>query len=46
MKKSKENSEHYKWGDNCSGWHLVKTQSLSVIEELMPPKNSREKALS
>lgn len=43
MKKSKENSEHYKWGDNCSGWHLVKMQSLSVIEELMPPKTQEKK---
>jgi mannose-6-phosphate isomerase-like protein (cupin superfamily) len=43
MKKSKENSEHYKWGDNCSGWHLVKTQSLSVIEELMPPKTQEKR---
>lgn len=41
MKKSKENSEHYNWGDNCSGWHLVKSQSLSVIEELMSP-NTQE----
>jgi|TARA_B110000261_G_C12926766_1_gene294785 hypothetical protein len=38
MKKSKENSEHYNWGNNCSGWYLVKSESLSVIEELMPPK--------
>lgn len=37
MKKTKENSEHYFWGNNCRGWHLVKSQSLSVIEELMPP---------
>ena len=43
VKKSKENSEHYKWGDNCSGWHLVKSQSLSVIEELMPPKTQENK---
>lgn len=21
----------------CDGWHLVKTQELSIIEELMPP---------
>ncbi|MEE9361425.1 MAG: cupin domain-containing protein [Cellulophaga sp.] len=39
---SKENSEHYKWGNNSDGWHLVKSQSLSVIEELMPP-NTKEK---
>ncbi|MDG3583199.1 cupin domain-containing protein [Galbibacter pacificus] len=42
MKKSKENSEHYFWGENCSGWHLVKSQSLSIIEESMPP-NTQEK---
>jgi len=43
MKKSKENSEHYKWGDNCSGWHIVNSQSLSIIEELMPPKTQEKK---
>jgi mannose-6-phosphate isomerase-like protein (cupin superfamily) len=43
MKKTRENSEHYKWGDNCSGWHLVKSQSLSIIEELMPPKSKEKK---
>ncbi|MEZ4874156.1 MAG: cupin domain-containing protein [Flavobacteriaceae bacterium] len=37
MKKTKENSEHYLWGAQCSGWHLVKTPTLSVIEESMPP---------
>ncbi|WP_252730021.1 cupin domain-containing protein [Zobellia uliginosa] len=42
MKRTKENSEHYTWGDNCSGWHLVKSQKLSIIEELMPP-NTQEK---
>ena len=42
MKKSKENSEHYYWGDNCSGWHLVKSEKLSVIEELMPPNTSEK----
>jgi mannose-6-phosphate isomerase-like protein (cupin superfamily) len=33
---SKENSEHYSWGDNCDGWHLVKSQELSVIQENVP----------
>lgn len=42
MKRTKENSEHYNWGNNCSGWHLVKSQNLSIIEELMPP-NTQEK---
>lgn len=43
MKKSRENSEHYKWGNNCSGWYLVKSENLSVIEELMPANTSEQK---
>lgn len=34
---SKENAEHYLWGDNCDGWHLVKSPTLSVIQECVPP---------
>ena len=30
------NTEHYSWGNNCDGWHLVKSESLSVIKETMP----------
>ena len=30
-------AEHYSWGNNCDGWHLVRTANLSVIEERMPP---------
>lgn len=37
MKKSVANAEHYKWGDDCDGWHLLKSESLSVISEKMPP---------
>ncbi len=33
-------AEHYTWGNNCDGWHLVKTPDLSIIEELMPPGTS------
>lgn len=33
---STDNSEHYKWGDGCDGWHLVKTRALSVISERVP----------
>jgi len=33
---SRANSEHYRWGNDCDGWHLVKDEKLSVIEELMP----------
>ena len=34
---SRENAEHYRWGVDCDGWHLVKDRQLSVIEEFMPP---------
>ncbi len=34
---SRGNAEHYRWGEDCDGWHLVKDAELSVIEELMPP---------
>jgi mannose-6-phosphate isomerase-like protein (cupin superfamily) len=37
MIKSEANSEHYIWGDNCDGWHLVKSISLSIIKERVPP---------
>jgi len=30
-------AEHYTWGSNCDGWHLVKDAKLSVIQEQMPP---------
>ena len=34
---SRQNAEHYLWGGQCDGWHLVKHPALSVIEEQMPP---------
>jgi mannose-6-phosphate isomerase-like protein (cupin superfamily) len=37
---SKNNAEHYKWGDNCDGWHLLKTKDLWVIHEKVPPGKS------
>jgi mannose-6-phosphate isomerase-like protein (cupin superfamily) len=43
MKISKENSEHYYWGEKCSGWHLVKSKNISIIEELMPPNTKEQK---
>jgi len=43
LKKSKKNSEHYDWGNNCNGWYLVKSEGLSVIEELMPPQTQDKK---
>ncbi|MBU6954662.1 cupin domain-containing protein [Hahella sp. HN01] len=33
---SKENAEHYIWGERCDGWHLVKSPTLSVIQERVP----------
>ena len=33
---NKENAEHYHWGQNCDGWHLLKSDSLSMIQECMP----------
>ncbi|EWH05998.1 cupin [Pseudoalteromonas lipolytica SCSIO 04301] len=32
----KNTAEHYTWGDNCDGWHLVKSPNLSVIQECVP----------
>jgi mannose-6-phosphate isomerase-like protein (cupin superfamily) len=37
MKVNKETGRHYVWGGDCDGWHLVETESLSVIEERIPP---------
>jgi len=34
---SRENAEHYRWGDDCDAWYLVKDPQLHVIEEVMPP---------
>lgn len=30
------NAEHYRWGNQCDGWHLVRAAELSIIEESMP----------
>jgi quercetin dioxygenase-like cupin family protein len=34
---SRSVAEHYRWGESCEGWHLARTDALSVIEERMPP---------
>ena len=31
-----ENAEHYNWGGNCDGWHLLKRDDMSVIQERVP----------
>jgi len=33
---SLENAEHYIWGDVCDGWHLLKRDDMSVIQEHVP----------
>lgn len=43
MVNNKENAEHYIWGKQCEGWHLVKTTTLSVIQERMPPDSYESK---
>jgi mannose-6-phosphate isomerase-like protein (cupin superfamily) len=42
MKRSIQNAEHYQWGANCDGWHLLKSASLSVIQEKMPPLTAEQ----
>lgn len=42
MTTSTENAEHYTWGNQCDGWHLLRTDSLSVIEERMPPGTAEQ----
>jgi mannose-6-phosphate isomerase-like protein (cupin superfamily) len=37
------NTEHYRWGEVCDGWHLLKSPNLSVIQELVPPGASEVK---
>lgn len=32
-----DNVDHYLWGQKCDGWHLLKSDSLSIIYERMPP---------
>ncbi len=33
---STENAEHYLWGEKCDGWHLLKREDMSVIQERVP----------
>lgn len=33
-------SEHYIWGDDCHGWHMIKSPELSIILERMPPQTA------
>ena len=40
---STESAPHYQWGEGCDGWHLVRSDSLSIIEERMPPKTAERR---
>lgn len=42
---SKYEAEHYRWGQGCNGWHLVKTDHLGVIHESVPPGMSEVRHL-
>ena len=33
---STENAEHYVWGEINDGWHLLKREDMSVIQEQVP----------
>ena len=33
---SLKNAEHYVWGEQCDGWHLLNSPGLSVIQEHVP----------
>ena len=37
------NTEHYRWGQGCDGWHLLAGHDLSVIEERMPPGTAEQR---
>ena len=36
-------ADHYVWGDVCDGWHLVRSENLSVIEERMPAGSEEQR---
>jgi mannose-6-phosphate isomerase-like protein (cupin superfamily) len=47
---STSNAEHYTWPSAisehlCDGWHLHRTDTLSIIEERMPPGTAEQRHL-
>ena len=38
----RSNTEHYIWGIDCDGWHLLKQDDLSVIVERVPAGKSEQ----
>lgn len=39
---STQNAQHYTWGDQCDSWHLLRSDSLAVIQERMPPGTAEQ----
>ncbi len=37
------NAEHYNWGNGSDGWHLLKSDSLSIIQERVSPGESEQR---
>ena len=37
------NADHYQWGSECDGWHMVRAATFSVIEERMPPGTTEQR---
>lgn len=37
------NAEYYGWGEGCDGWHLLKRDEFSVIEERVLPGASEQR---
>lgn len=42
MIKTKENSAHYFWGEECDSWVFHHSENLVVKQEMMPPKTSEK----
>ena len=38
-----ENAEHYIWGEASDGWHLLKRDDISIIQERVPPGGTEVK---
>jgi mannose-6-phosphate isomerase-like protein (cupin superfamily) len=36
MKKTKDNCEHYYWGELCEGWRFLDNKELNVTREIIP----------
>jgi mannose-6-phosphate isomerase-like protein (cupin superfamily) len=47
---SRSNAEHYTWPSalgeqTCDGWHLHRSEAVSIIEERMPPGSAEQRHL-